>query len=113
MSEESLRRSYGEAPAHVLPLPIGKQLPVPEGASEHERLVISVSNFAAGLLRNGRFPNDRPMQARDVAWYGDTTLTGYRAAASDLLTLLAQFPECRKALGDLGLEKFLQEVGRE
>ena len=113
MFEESLNRSDDESTGHVLPRSIGKQLPIPEGASDHERLAISVANFAAGLLSNGHYPRNRPMQARDVVWFGNSTLTGYRAAASDLLALLAQFPECRKALVDLGLEKFFQEVGRE
>ena len=107
MSEEFLHT------AHALPRSIGYQLQIPEGASEHERLAIAVANFAAGLLSNGHYPRNRPMQARDVAWFGNSTLTGYRAAAADLLALLAQFPECRKALADLGLEKFFQEVGCE
>lgn len=86
------------------------RLSLPIEGSEHQRLVAQVANLCASQFFQAGTAIGAPAKAADVARSGDTMQSGMLLAALELRDLLAQSPDGRQALRDLGFEPILQHI---
>lgn len=82
-------------------------------AGSHEAVVFAMAALAAQWRAIADPRIARTLKPSHVASLGDSSKAGLLAASMELHDLLAQSPDGRQALSDLGLEPLFQNVKRE
>lgn len=81
--------------------------------SPNERFVLTVVNLCARLFELGDYAVSFPDAPIKVIATGDSMKSGALLAGMELRDLLAQTPDGRKALRDLGFQPVLEHVEGE
>lgn len=82
-------------------------------AGDKDSLAFAVAQFAAYVMQQAGSHIAAPVGPTAVAALGSSPKAGLLAAGLELRALLAESPDGRKALADLGFEPVSQDVERE